>query len=91
MHGLAEIYNYVCISNNSTHPEVKDGCNCRNKKYWLSGGKLLTPSVYYLGNITSSQRNCTGKVYFGVAEKLFKDYSLRLCKWYKTVERILRD
>ena len=71
--------------------KLKMGATAEIKKYWLSGGKLLTPSVYYLGNITSSQRNCTGKVYFGVAEKLFKDYSLRLCKWYKTVERILRD
>ena len=45
------------------------------------------------GKITSTQPNYNDKVYFGVAEKLFKDedYPRRLRKWHRTVERILRN
>ena len=52
--------------------EIKDECNCRNKKYCLLSGKCLSPNRNYQGKITSIQLY-NGKVYFGVAEKSFKD------------------
>ena len=68
--------------------EIKDECNCRNKKYCPLGGKYLSPNIVYQGKINSSQPNYNEKVYFGVAEKSFKDslqphqllYTCRLCK-----------
>ena len=51
----------------------KDERNCRNKKYFLLGEKCLSPNAVYQGKITSIQPNYKDKVYFGVAEKSFKD------------------
>ena len=53
--------------------EIKDECNCRNKKYCPLGGKCLSPNIVYQGKIASSQPNYNDKVYFGVAKKSFKD------------------
>ena len=53
--------------------ETKDECNCRNKKYCPLGGKFLSPNIVYQGKMNSSQPNYNDKIYFGVAEKLFKD------------------
>ena len=53
--------------------EIKDECNCRNKKYCPLNGKNLLPNVVYQRKIKSSQPNYNDKVYFGVPEKLFKD------------------
>ena len=36
-------------------------------------GKCLSPNIVYQGKITSSQPSYNEKVYFGVAEKSFKD------------------
>ena len=52
--------------------EIKDDCNCRNKKYCSLGGKRLSPNIVYQGKITSTQPNSNDKVYFGVAEKLLQ-------------------
>ena len=52
---------------------IKGECHCRNKKYCPLVGKCLSPNIVYLGKITSTQPNYNGKVYFGVAEKSFKD------------------
>ena len=53
--------------------EIKHECNCRNKKYCSLGGKCLSLNIVYQGKITSSQPNYNDKVYFGVAERSFKD------------------
>ena len=53
--------------------EIKDKCNCRIKKYCPSGEKCLSSNIVYRGKITSTQPNYNEKVYFGVAEKSFKD------------------
>ena len=53
--------------------EIKDECNCRNKKYCPLGGKCLSPNIVYQGKINSSQPSYNEKVYFGVAEKSFKN------------------
>ena len=53
--------------------EIKDECNSRNKKYYPLVGKCLSPYIVYQGKINSSQPNYKEKVYFGVAEKSFKD------------------
>ena len=53
--------------------EIKHECNCRNKKYCPLDEKCLSPNIVYQGKITSSQPNYNDKVYFGVAEKSFKD------------------
>ena len=53
--------------------EIKDECNCRNKKYCPLFGTYLSPNIVYQGKITSSQPNYNDNVYFGVAEKSFKD------------------
>ena len=52
---------------------MKDERNCRNKKYCLLGRKFLSSNAVYQGKITSIQPNCEDKVYFGVAEKSFKE------------------
>ena len=52
--------------------EIKDGCNCRDKKYCPVGGKCLLPNIVYQEKITSSQSNYTENVFFAVAEKSFK-------------------
>ena len=49
--------------------EIKDECNCRNKKYCPLGGKCLSLNTVYQGKTTSIQPNCKDKVYFRVAEK----------------------
>ena len=51
--------------------EIKDECNCRNKKYCPLGGtgKCLSPNTVYQVTTTSIQPNYTDKVYFGVVEK----------------------
>ena len=51
--------------------EIKDECNCRNKKYCPLGGtgKCLSPNTVYQVKITSIQSNYKDKVYFGVVEK----------------------
>ena len=53
--------------------EIKDECNCRNKKYCPLGGKILPPNIVYQGKINSFQTCYNEKVYFVVAEKSFKD------------------
>ena len=53
--------------------EIKNECNCRNKKYCPLGGKYLLPNIVYEGKINSSQPNYNDNVYFGVAKKSFKD------------------
>ena len=53
--------------------EIKDECNCGNKKYCPLGGKCLSPNIVYQGKITSTQPDYNDKVYFGVAEKSFRD------------------
>ena len=53
--------------------EIKDEYNCRNKKHCPLGGKCLPSNIVYQGKITSTQPNYNDKVYFGVAEKSFKD------------------
>ena len=53
--------------------EIKNGCNERNKKYCPLDGKCLSPNIVYQGKRTSPQPNNAKKVYFGVAEKSFKD------------------
>ena len=52
---------------------IKDKCNCRNKNYCLLYGKCLSPNIVYQKKTTSFQPNYIDKVYFGVAEKSFKD------------------
>ena len=47
--------------------EIKDDCNCRNRKYCSLGGKRLSPNIVCQGKITSTQANYNDKVY------LFKD------------------
>ena len=55
--------------------EFKDEYKCRNKKYCPLGEKYLSPNIVYQGNIklNSSEPKHNDKVYFGVAEKSFKD------------------
>ena len=73
--------------------KIKDESNCRNKKYCLLCGKYLLPNIYCQRKITSSQPDYTEKVYFGVAEKYFKDtatpnpLSMRITQ--STADRIL--
>ena len=79
--------NYSCMQNiksiinnqnmNILHQnnKIKDECNCRNK-YCPLGGKCLSPDIVYQGKITSTQPNYNDKVYFGVAEKSFKDSTI---------------
>ena len=77
--------------------EIKYECNCRNKNYCPLGGIYLSPNMVYQGKITSSQRNYNDKVYFGVAEKSFKDSHSKIVQTHEeyandtqiTVERIL--
>ena len=53
--------------------EIKNECNCRNKKYCPLSGKCLSSNIVYQGKINSSQPNCNDKGYFGGTEKSFKD------------------
>ena len=53
--------------------EIQDGCNCRNKKYSPLGRRSLSPYTNYVETISPCQPNFTGKVYFVVADKTFKD------------------
>ena len=55
--------------------EIKDECNCKNKKHCPLGGESLLPNTVYQRKITSIQPNYKDKVYFGVAEKPFKDFT----------------
>ena len=68
--GIINNHNMNILHQNN---EVKDECNCRNKKYCPLGGKCLSPNIVYQGKINSSQPNFNEKVYFGFAEKSFKD------------------
>ena len=45
--------------------EIKESCNCRNKKNFSLDGKCLTPSVIYEVKITSKQPNYKEKNYIG--------------------------
>ena len=63
--GIINNHNMNIHQNN----EIKDECNCRNKKYCPLGGKCLSPNIVYQGKINSSQPSYNEKVYFGVAEK----------------------
>ena len=45
----------------------------RNKKYCPLGGTSFLTNTVYQRKVTSTQPNYNGKVYFGVAEKSFKD------------------
>ena len=67
--GIINNHNMNILPQNN---EIKDECNCRNK-YFPLGGKCLSPNIVYQGKINSSQPNYNEKVYFGVAEKSFKD------------------
>ena len=53
--------------------EIKDESSCRNKKYCPLSGKFLSPNIVYKGKVTLTQPNYNDKVYFGYAEKLFKN------------------
>ena len=68
--GIINNHNMNILHQNN---EIKDQCNCRNKKYCPLGGKCLSPNIVYQGKINSSQLSYNEKVYFGVAEKSFKD------------------
>ena len=68
--GIINNHNMNILHQNN---EIKDECNCRNKKCCPLGGKFLSPNIVYQGKINSSQPNYNEKVYFGVAEKSFKD------------------
>ena len=73
MQNIKGIINNHNINIPHQNNEVKDACNCRNKKYCSLGGKCLSPNIVYQRKINSSQPNYNDKVYFGVAEKSFKD------------------
>ena len=68
--GIINNHNMNILHQNN---EIKDECSCRNKKYCPLGGKYLSPNIIYQGKINSSQPSYNEKVYFGVAEKSFKD------------------
>ena len=68
--GIINNHNMNILHQNN---EIKDECNCRNKKYCPLGRKCLSPNIVYQGKIKSPQPNYNEKVYFGVAEKSFKD------------------
>ena len=68
--GIINNHNMNILHQNN---EIKDEYNCRNKKYCPLGGKCLSPNIVYQGKINSSQPSYNEKVYFGVAEKSFKD------------------
>ena len=68
--GIINNHNMNILHQNN---ETKDECNCRNKKYCPLGGKCLSPNIVYQGKINPSQPSYNEKVYFGVAEKSFKD------------------
>ena len=74
MQNIKEIINNQNINIPHKNNGIKDGCNCRNKKYCPLGGKRLSPNMVYLGKAASTQPNYNDKVYFGYAEKQFKDY-----------------
>ena len=57
--------------------EIKGGCDCRNETNCSLSGRCLSPNIVYEWKITSSQPNFTEKVYYGVAEKSFKDVQNR--------------
>ena len=63
--GIINNHNMNILHQNN---EIKDECNCRNKKYCPLGGKCLSPNIVYQGKIKSSQPNYNEKVYFGVAD-----------------------
>ena len=88
--GIINNHNMNILPQNN---EIKDECNCRNKKYFPLGGKCLSPNIVYQGKINSSQPNYNEKVYFGVAEKSFKDDTeLSIEYWYiKRNKRIVRE
>ena len=75
--------------------KIKDECKCRNKKHCPLGGKCLSPNIVYQGKITSTQPNYNDKVYFGAAEKSFKDATtpnplpIKITQMTQTVKRIL--
>ena len=52
--------------------EIKNECNCRNKKYCPLGGKCFSPNIVYQEKINSSQHDYNGKIYCGAAENSFK-------------------
>ena len=68
--GIISNHNMNILHQNN---EIKDECNCRNKKDCPLGGKCLSPNIVYHGKTNSSQPNYNEKVDFGVAEKSFKD------------------
>ena len=50
--GIINNHNMNILHQNN---EIKDECNCRNKKYCPLGGKCLSPNIVYQGKINSSQ------------------------------------
>ena len=68
--GIINNHNMNILHQNN---EIKDECNCRNKKYCPLGWKCLSPNIVYQGKLNSYQPSYNEKVYFGVAEKSFKD------------------
>ena len=73
MQNIKAIINNHNINIPHQNNKIKDECNCRNKKYFPLGVKCLLPNLAYQRKTTSTQPNCNGKVYIGVAEKSFKD------------------
>ena len=73
MQNINAIINNHIINILHQNNKRKDERNCRNKKYFLLGEKCLSPNAVYQGKITSIQPNYRDKVYFGVAEKSFKN------------------
>ena len=77
--GIINNHNMNILHQNN---EIKDECNCRIKKYCPLGGKCLSPNIVYQGQINSSQPSYNEKVYFGVAEKSFKDRFYNHTKYF---------
>ena len=77
--GIINNHNMNILHQNN---EIKDECNCRNKKYCPLGGKCLSLNIVYQGKINSSQPSYNEKVYFGVAEKSFKDRFYNHTKYF---------
>ena len=73
MQNIKEIINNHNMNILHQNYEIKDERNCRKKKYCPLGRKCLSPNIVYHGKINSSEPNYNEKVYFGVAEKAFKD------------------
>ena len=66
--------------------EIKNECNCRNKKYCPLGGKCLSPNIVYQGKINSSQPN-----YIADAEKSFKDSTTTLNPLHMKIMQVTQN